>query len=59
MLSQQLLECLLLQTAHTLAALWPVPGELLTRDTPVRGLLIEHGIDPLALPNRRGNGEHQ
>ena len=25
----------------------------------LRGMLIEHGIDPLAVPTSRGNGEHQ
>lgn len=36
------LEILILQKSQTFAALWPEPGDLLTRATPVRDLLIEH-----------------
>ena len=34
-------------------------AEIRDRLAAIRGLLIEHGIDPLTLPSPRGNGEHQ
>ena len=34
-------------------------AEIRDRLAVIRGLLLEHGIDPLALPSPRGNGEHR
>ena len=34
-------------------------AEIRDRLAAIRGLLIEHGIDPLALPSPRGNGGQQ
>ena len=34
-------------------------AEIRDRLAVLRGLLLEHGIDPLALPNPRGNGGQQ
>ena len=33
--------------------------EIRDRLAAIRALLIEHGVDPLALPSPRGNGRHQ